>query len=101
MIDTIKGELRLPANKLERLQALLWEWGDRKSCTRRELESLIGLLNHACKVVRPGRSFLRRMIDLLHAMHGPLHSKTPIRLNAGFRSWWQEFLVRWKWSWWR
>ena len=58
LIDTIKGELRLPADKLEWLQALLREWGDRKSCTRRELESLIGLLNHACKVVRPGQSFL-------------------------------------------
>lgn len=32
-------------------------------------ESLIGLLNHACKVVRPGRSFLRRMLDLLHSTH--------------------------------
>ena len=26
-----------------------------KGCTRKELEALIGLLNHACKVVRAGR----------------------------------------------
>lgn len=38
-------------------------------CSHRELQSLVGLLNHACKVVKPGRSFLRRMIDLLHR-HG-------------------------------
>ena len=68
-IDTCKGELRLPLEKLERLRDLLEEWRDRKGCTRRELESLIGQLNHACKVVRAGRSFLRRMIDLLHAVH--------------------------------
>ena len=42
------------------------KWGTKRVCRRRELESLIDLLNHACKVVRPGRSFLRRLIDLLH-----------------------------------
>ena len=66
-VDTVANELRLPGDKLRRLQALLEQWGDRRSCTRRQLESLVGLLNHACKVVRPGRSFLRRMIDLLHS----------------------------------
>ena len=98
IMDTQLGELRLPADKLARLVTLLEEWGDRKACTRKELESLIGLLNHACKVVRSGRSFLRRMIDLLHAVHHPPHSRTPIRLNAGFRAdlaWWREFLTRW------
>ena len=69
LIDTGRGELRLPHDKLQRLKGRLDEWGDRKGCTHNELESLIGVLNHACKVVRPGRSFLRRMIDLLHAVH--------------------------------
>ena len=43
-------------------QGYLLDWNDRKACRRRVLESLIGLLQHACKVVKPGRSFLRRMI---------------------------------------
>ena len=58
----------------------------------------VGLLNHACKVVRSGRSFLRRMIDLLHSMPHPPHKRVPIRLNTGFRSdllWWSEFVSRW------
>ena len=74
--------LHLPADKLQWLQALLIEWGDRKSCSRKELELLIGLLNHACKVVCSGRSFLRHMSNLLHSVHRPPH----IRLNIGFRS---------------
>ena len=58
----------------------------------------MGHLNHACKVVRSGRSFLRRMIDLLHSvpMH-PLHPH-PIRLNREFRSdlaWWRLFAPEW------
>ena len=97
-MDTQAGSLRLPANKLSRLQALLAHWGDRKACARRELESLIGLLNHACKVVWSGRSFLRRMIDLLHTV--PMHPMKPhpIRLNREFRSdlaWWRLFASEW------
>ena len=58
----------------------------------------MGLFNHACKVVRSGRSFLRRMIDLLHSvpMH-PLHPH-PICLNREFHSdlaWWRLFTPEW------
>ena len=97
-IDTVMSQLRLPREKLQHLQSLLQDWGDRKACSRKELESLVGLLNHACKVIRPGRSFIRRMFDLLHAVHRPPSSKTPIRLNRGFRSdlaWWRTFVAQW------
>ena len=97
-IDTVSAELRLPADKLQRLQSLLQEWGDRKTCERRDLESLIGLLNHASKVLRPGRSFLRRMLDLLHGVPTPPLRPHPIRLNREFRSdlsWWRLFAATW------
>ena len=97
-VDTRAFELRLPADKLQRLKILLAEWESKKTCSRRELESLIGLLNHACKVVRSGRAFLRRMIDLLHGV--PMHPLRPhpIRLNRAFRSdlvWWRLFASEW------
>ena len=41
-VDTEAAELRLPQAKLERLRSLLEDWGDRKVCGRRELESLVG-----------------------------------------------------------
>ena len=45
-VDTIDGDLRLPGEKLNHLNSTLAEWGrDRKECSRRELESLIGLFN--------------------------------------------------------
>lgn len=97
-VDTEQSQLRLPQDKLQRLISLLEAWGDRKTCSRKELESLVGLLNHACKVVRSGRAFLRRMIDLLHAV--PMHRLRPhpIRLNREFRSdlaWWRCFISKW------
>ena len=90
VIDTVAGELRLPDDKLQQLRSLLQRWGSRRACRRRELESLIGILNHVCKVVRPGRSFLRRLMDLIH--------QTGNRLNNACRAdiaWWTEFTPSW------
>ena len=55
---------RLPPAKLSDLLALTKLWTDKKTCTRKELESLIGKLSHACYVVPAGRTFLRRLINL-------------------------------------
>ena len=94
-LDTVAGILRLPKEKLLRLQAEIGRWAGRQSCTKRDLLSLIGQLQHACCVVKPGRSFLRRMISL-STVAKELHHR--IRLNRGFRSdlqWWACFLPSW------
>ena len=85
----------LPTDKLCSLRELLQSWRDRRWCTRCQLESLIGHLHHAAKVVWPGRTFLRRMIDLLRCFRKRDH---PIRLNSEFRldlQWWLQFLSSW------
>ena len=56
---------RLPADKLAELVLLIHQWGHKKYYKRKELESLIGKLNHACYVVPTGRTFLRRLINQL------------------------------------
>ena len=94
-IDTVAEEIRLPEEKLARLGSLVRQWRGKKACLKRELLSLIGQLQHACRVVKPGRSFLRRMIDL-STTACELHHH--IRLNSGFRSdleWWARFLAEW------
>ena len=52
-IDTTSGSMRLPEEKLARLHQTLQSWAGRKACTRRELKSLVGLLHHARRVIRP------------------------------------------------
>lgn len=94
-LDSIEQSARLPAEKLANLQELIQSWRSRRWCTRRQLESLIGHLHHAAKVVWPGRTFLRRMIDLLCCFRARDH---PIRLNSEFQldiQWWHEFLTSW------
>ena len=46
-IDSVVGSLTLPAEKLHRLVSTRENWGDRKECTCKELESLIRQLNVA------------------------------------------------------
>ena len=94
-LDTQAGVVRLPPEKLMRLQREIRGWSERKAGSKRELLSLIGQLQHACCVVKPGRSFLRRMISL-STVAKELHHR--IRLNVGFRSdlqWWATFLQSW------
>ncbi len=94
-VDTVDRALRLPEEKLQRLRREIERWKGRRCCTKRELQSIIGLLQHASCVVKPGRTFLRRMIALLPIAKKPHHR---IRLNTGFRSdliWWAIFLPRW------
>ena len=94
-LDSLNLLARLPQDKFDRITALLEDWSQKRWCKRKDLESLIGHLQHACKVVPQGRSFLRRMINLLCAFRRNDH---PIRLNQEFfldLAWWQEFFQSW------
>ena len=95
VIDTDALQLRLPEEKLVRIRELVCTWLPRKSCTRREMESLLGHLSHAASVIRPGRLYLRQMFALLPLAPEPHHH---IRLNLSARAdliWWDFFLQVW------
>ena len=94
-IDTTSQCIRLPKEKYSALLVLLKDWQDRKKCKKRELLSLVGSLSFAAKVVKPGRIFLRRLIDLSASVHKLNHH---ISLNSEARSdikWWLDFLPKW------
>ena len=91
-IDTKEMILRLPMTKLIELQGLVRIWLGKKLCLKRELQSLAGKLQHACKVVRPRRTFLRRVFELLKVT---AKKNNHVHVNAMFRSdmlWWSTFL---------
>ena len=78
----------------ERSQKLA-AWRKRRACRKRELLSLIGSLSHACKAVRAGRSFLRRLIDLSTTVK---QLTRYIRLGPSARSdieWWYQYCTAW------
>ena len=94
-IDTSTLKIALPQDKLDTFTAELAKWRARKKCTKLELLSLIGKMSFAAKVVRPGRTFLRRLIDL-STKAKKLHHH--IFLNSQARKdieWWIQFLPKW------
>ena len=94
-IDSLKQTIQLPADKLTDLLSMLQSWEHKKKCTKRELLSLIGSLSFACKVIKPGRMFLRRLIDLSTTVQNLNHH---IMLNQEARAditWWVQFMPTW------
>jgi len=101
-IDTVAGQLRLPQDKLVRLQASILQWMQphdrtvpKRSGKKRDLLSLIGLLHHATKVVRPGRAFVQNLIDAAASVPALDHH---VHLSPAAKAdlcWWHSFLPMW------
>ena len=77
-VDSAAMTMRLPDDKLiearQKVDAML----RRKKTSLLDLQSLLGTLNFACRVVVPGRAFLRRLFDLTIKVS---HKSHKIRLD--------------------
>lgn len=63
-LDSVNMEARLPLQKIVRIKSILEAFSHRKTCTKRELLSLLGHMNFASRVIRPGRAFVSHLISL-------------------------------------
>ncbi|XP_033745599.1 uncharacterized protein LOC117331113 [Pecten maximus] len=94
-LDSKCMESRLPADKVARISSVLESFACRKSCTKRELLSLLGHMNFATRCVKPGRSFVSHLISLSTTVH-ELHYH--VKLTEECRSdlsMWAHFLRNW------
>ena len=73
VLDSTRMEARLPEDKLPRISQLLDSFSACRSARLVDLQSLIGTLQFACKVVVPGRTFLQRMINLTRGVPSRFH----------------------------
>ncbi len=95
ILDSVKMEARLPLEKVQRIANVLQTFSNRKSCTKRELLSLLGHLNFACRVIYPGRAFVSYLISLsssVSKLHHYVKITTDCRLDI---SMWSKFLYEW------
>ena len=87
--DTNLMIVALPSDKLDRVIALLESWLQKTVCSKKELQKLVGVLNHCAYVVHPGRPFTARLLD---ALRGGLF---PAELSQDFHkdvTAWLQFL---------
>ncbi len=95
ILDSINMEARLPTQKLERITNILQTFSTKKSCTKRELLSLLGHLHFACRVIYPGRAFVSYLITLSASVKKMHHY---VAITAACRSdmaMWLKFLRQW------
>ena len=95
MLDTSVMEARLPLEKVSRICDILVTFQHGSSCTKRELLSLLGHLNFACRVIRPGRSFVSYLITLsttVKELHHYVKLNKNVRLDLQM---WHQFLSKW------
>ena len=68
IVDTKKYTVSVPHEKLAEIIKHCNHWKNKPSCTKRELQSLLGRLLYISKCVKASRYFLNRMLALLRQM---------------------------------
>ena len=95
IIDSLSMTMEITEERYEECMQTLPKWLNKNKCTKTQLKSLIGKLSFVAKVVRPGRLFLRRLIDLSKTVKkGHHHISLNFQAKADI-SWWYDFLPSW------
>ena len=79
--DTVQCTVPIPPEKLEVIKEMVKDCRGRKLCTKRQLQSLFGMLLYVHKCVKPARYFLNRMLAMLRNVSNPAR----VQLNDDFQ----------------
>jgi hypothetical protein len=95
IIDTTVMETQMSQERLDDIFDELRRWKDDFHGTKRELLSLLGKLVFLCRIVTPGRIFIRRLFDLSKSVRCLQHKVRLSREAAADVAWWLAFCSRW------
>ena len=65
VVDTVQQSISIPSEKLDIIKLTCAQWSSKVTCSKRELQSLLGSLLYIAKCVKYARCFLNRMLTLL------------------------------------
>lgn len=69
-IDLDQREIRIPLSKLHKFKQQITEVENKKTISRRQLQSIIGSANHLAKCVQGARLFMNRLLHCLRSAEG-------------------------------
>ena len=100
VLDTLKMEAWLPLDKLQCIHLQITSWLEKKKAKKRQILSLVGLLQQTTKVVKPGRTFVARIYKAaarLKKLHHVtwLSKESKSTSNGGVCSSGVSFLTKW------
>lgn len=93
LFNSVSMTMEIDPQRLKELRKSLRMWLEKENASRKEVESLIGLLSFVSKCVRPARVFMARAFDYLAQI--PDSGMWPVtdefKLDV---KWWYEFVER-------
>ena len=92
LINSTSMSLHLPQEKVEAYKDLLQSFLTRPRASYRQLQQLAGKLSWASHIVKGGRIYLQRVLDLMRPLKHPHHK---VRLTSDFFEdikWWLNLL---------
>ena len=90
-MDTVQCTVSIPPDKLQSIKQLCHNWASKNTCTKKELQSLLGSLLYVAKCIKYARVFLNRMLNLLRENY----NTKEIMIDEDFRKvlkWFNTFL---------
>lgn len=91
LFDTESLTLSIDHDRLLEILELVSVWLTKSSCSKKQLQSLIGKLNFVSQCVRPGRIFISRLLNWLREMPENGTINIPLDFKSDLR-WWFSFL---------
>ncbi|MCP3933190.1 MAG: hypothetical protein GY705_29320 [Bacteroidetes bacterium] len=89
LFDSEKMIMTLPDDKVQKAKSLLDNLLKKRKAQLVQIQQLHGVLNFACRAVAPGRTFLRRISNLMKGASNPKHY---IRINKEARKDFQAWI---------
>ena len=80
LVNTEDFTVSVPVSKLQEITSMCLQWRNKKHCSKKQLQSLLGSLLHVTKCVRTSRFFLNRLLEVLRSMED--RKQIPLTLEA-------------------
>ena len=98
ILDTVIMQARLPEETIVGITGFIQTILNKRSCTRKELEQLLGHLNFASRVILPGRAFVTYLYRFMssvkeayHYVHLNKECKTDLHMLLELLTHWNGF----------
>ena len=93
VLDTKRFTISIPDEKLTDIKNICSLWQGKTSCSRKELQSLLGRLLYISKCVKASRFFLNRMLDVLCNMGEEKFTNLDLNFFQDL-NWFSKFLTK-------
>ena len=93
VVNTETFTMSIPPAKLEEIITMCSKWTNKKYCSKRQLQSLLGSLLYISKCVKASRFYLNRLLDVLRSIEDK--KMVPVTREAQRDiNWFQKFIPK-------